>query len=76
MSERKMTIKEVLELVVNNLSGISVPVALTQQIATPISQSIMSINACLEAMGRQNEQEAAAANQEPASQAWREESEK
>lgn len=52
-----MTIKEVLELVVNNLSGISVPVALTQQIATPISQSIKSINACLEAMARQDEQE-------------------
>ena len=56
MSERKLTIKEVLEMVVNNLSGISVPVALTQQIATPISQSIKSINACLEAMARQEEQ--------------------
>lgn len=62
MSERKMTIKEVLELVVNNLSGISVPIALTQQIATPISQSIKSINACLEAMARQEEQQE---NQEP-----------
>ena len=62
MSERKMKIKEVLELVVNNLSGISVPVALTQQIAAPISQSIKSINACLEAMARQEEQHE---NQEP-----------
>lgn len=58
-----MTIKEVLELVVNNLSGISVPVALTQQIAAPISQSIKNINACLEAMARQDEQ--GQENQEP-----------
>lgn len=57
-----MTIKEVLEMVVNNLSGISVPVALMQQIAAPISQSIKNINACLEAMARQEEQHE---NQEP-----------
>lgn len=56
MSERKLTIKEVLGVVVRNLEAISVPVALTQQIATPISQSIKSINACLEAMARQEEQ--------------------
>lgn len=63
MNERKLTIKEVLELVVDKLYGISVPVALTQQIAAPISQSIKNINACLEAMARQDEQEQE--NQEP-----------
>lgn len=56
-----MTIKEVLEMVVKNLSGISVPVALTQQIAMPVSQAIENVKACLEAMARQDQQE----SQEP-----------
>lgn len=73
MSERKLTIKEVLGVVVRNLEAISVPVGLDDQITVPIKQSIRNINACLKAI---DEQEAAAANQEPASQAWREESEK
>lgn len=50
-----MTIKEVLEMVVKNLSEISVPVALTQQIAMPVSQAIENVKACLEAMARQDQ---------------------
>lgn len=47
-----MTLEEVLKMVVNNLSGINVPVALMKQIATPITQAIENINACLDAMNR------------------------
>ena len=73
MEERKLTIKEVLEVVVRNLEAISVPVGLNDQITVPIKQSVKNINACIKAI---EDQEAAAVNQEPASQAWREESDK
>ena len=62
MEERKLTIKEVLEMVATNLAAISVPAGMHDQIAVPIMQSVGSINACLKAIA---EQEAAAANQEP-----------
>ena len=73
MEEKRLTIQEVLEMVATNLSAISVPVGFHDQIAVPIVQAVGNIRACLGAIANQ---EAAAANQEPASQAWREESDK
>lgn len=47
-----MTIKEVLELVIDDLSKINVPVGLMEQIGLPINQSIGNLKACVEAISR------------------------
>ena len=51
-----MTVKEVLEITRNNLGNIAVPRALNQMIGIPIDQAIGNINACIEAMDRQEAQ--------------------
>ena len=45
-----MTIKEVLELVIDDLSKINVPVGLMEQIGLPINHSIGNLKACIEAI--------------------------
>lgn len=52
-----MTVKEVLEITINNLNGISVPRWLNQQIGIPIDNAISNLMACLEAMDRKPEEE-------------------
>lgn len=47
-----MTVKEVLEITVNNLNGISVPRWLNQQIGVPIDNAIANLQLCIEAMNR------------------------
>lgn len=47
-----MTIKEVLELVIDDLRKINVPVGLMEQIGLPINQSIGNLKACIEAINR------------------------
>ena len=47
-----MSIREVLELVINDLNGINVPVGLMEQIGLPINQSIGNLKACVEAINR------------------------
>lgn len=71
MEEKQYTIKEVLELTIKNLGSISVPVSMKNEIAEPIERAIGNINACLDAMARQ--ESAARESQDTASQAWQEE---
>ena len=52
-----MTIKEVLEITINNLNGISVPRWLNQQIGIPIDNAIANLQLCLDAMNRPAEPE-------------------
>ena len=51
-----MTVREVLEITRNNLANIAVPRSLNQMIGIPIDQAIGNINACIEAMDRQEAQ--------------------
>ena len=55
--EQKLTVEQVLEMTVNMLGRITVPVAMIESIGTPVAQAINNINGCLEAFKRQ-EQEA------------------
>lgn len=59
--QREYTLGEVIETVVRDLSRISVPIELMEQIAMPISVSIGNLKACLEAMKRDAEKQKALA---------------
>ena len=50
-----MTMKEALEIIANNLAGISVPISLTQQIAMPIQHEIENINQLILAINMNEE---------------------
>ena len=60
-TQREYTLGEVIETVVRDLSRISVPIELMEQIAMPISVSIGNLKACLEAMKRDAEKQKALA---------------
>lgn len=51
-----MTIKEVLEITINNLNGISVPRWLNEQIGIPIDNAVGNLKLCLEAMSKPAEE--------------------
>lgn len=56
-TQREYTLGEVIETVVRDLSRISVPIELMEQVAMPISVSIGNLKACLEAMKRDAEKQ-------------------
>jgi hypothetical protein len=66
MEEKKMTIEEVLEITVQNLRSITLPVDLCETVGMTIIGSINNLNMCLSAMkaanvpdgGNENEPEA------------------
>jgi hypothetical protein len=60
-----MTIKDVLQLTVDQLSNISVPVAFQKQIGEPIYNAIGNLNECLRAMAAADQK----AEEEPAEEA-------
>ena len=68
--EGTMTVKDVLNDVVETLNGISVPMSQINDIGLPIAKSINNIKACVEAMERaekdQAEKETAEAGDENA----------
>ena len=45
-----MTVKEVLEITINILNQVNVPVGLIQQIGEPIANAIGNLTACVEGM--------------------------
>ena len=47
MEEKKMSIKEVLEITIRNLTNISVPVGLTETIGMPIMQNVGNLRQCV-----------------------------
>jgi hypothetical protein len=53
--ENKLTVKDVLEIVVKRLSNINVPVSLINQIGIPVGQSISEITECLRAISNAEE---------------------
>lgn len=52
-----MTIDEVLEITINMLNGVNVPVCLMDQIGTPISQAIGNLTECVKALKENGEKE-------------------
>ena len=58
MNEQKqMSVEEVLQLTINNLKGIQVPVELSESVGIPILRNINNIQLCLNAFHEQREQE-------------------
>ena len=43
----QLTVEEIINITIQNLSNILVPVGLTKQIALPIEQNIHNLNECL-----------------------------
>lgn len=52
-----MSIREAIEIVINQLNGINVPVGLLQQIGFPINQAVDNLRACVEAIDRDTKNE-------------------
>ena len=50
--EEQMTVLQALKITVNNLGGIAVPRALNEMIGIPIDNAIGNLNACIEALER------------------------
>ena len=61
-----MTVRQVLEITMNNLGNIAVPRALNQLIGIPIDQAIGNLQACIEAMDAQEAKAREEATQEAA----------
>jgi len=57
MEEKKYTPEEIIDITINNLSNISVPAALTEQISIPIIQNIGNLRKALEIMTKPAEEE-------------------
>lgn len=60
---RIITVTEALEITINLLNGISIPVALMEQIGVPISQAVSNLGECIRAL---NENETKAQTDVPA----------
>lgn len=61
------SVEEVLNITINNLQGISVPIELIDSVAIPIKNSIGNLLICLQAIIQEREaREAAAAAKQPA----------
>ena len=56
----QMTVQEVLNVTMNNLGAIAVPVALSEQIGMPIVNAINNLRLCVEALEKAKEQAMAA----------------
>lgn len=48
--EEKLTVAQVLEITVNILSGIQIPVTLTQSVGGPVMTAVNNLQQCLNAM--------------------------
>lgn len=56
--ENKVTVKDVLEEVMETLNGISIPVSQIDDIGLPIARAIGGIKACVDAMEKAETEEA------------------
>ncbi len=54
--EEKLSLKQALIMTRNSLAEINVPIAFVEQIGMPVSRAIVNLDACIEAIGRQEEQ--------------------
>ena len=52
-----MLVKEVLEITINTLNSICIPVGLMQAIGEPIAASVGNLKACIEAIEKSNSKE-------------------
>ena len=50
MEENKISIADLLQMTVDELEGISIPVKYADQISRPIYQAVLNIRSCIEAM--------------------------
>ena len=55
--EEKLSLKQALIMTRNTLAELNVPVAMVEQIGLPVSRAVANLNACIEAIVRQEEQE-------------------
>lgn len=56
MEEKKYTPEEIVSITINNLSSISVPAGLTEQIAIPIAQNINNLRKVMELLTKPQEE--------------------
>lgn len=52
--EEQLTVREVLEITINNLKGITIPIELCDTVGQAILGSIRNLTACISAMDAQN----------------------
>ena len=57
MEEKKVSIAEMLQMTVDELEGISIPVKYADQISRPIYQAVLKIRICIEAMAAEPAEE-------------------
>ena len=57
MEEKTLSVKEVLQITVDLINGIPVPVSLAEQIARPLCQAVQNIEAVLTAIKEPKEGE-------------------
>lgn len=57
MDEKRMTVEEVLEITARQLGGIMIPAELADQIGIPIKRAMGNIQAVLQAIQRNKEEE-------------------
>lgn len=50
-----MTIRDVIQAVINDLGRINVPVGFIEMIGMPVRQAMDNLNACIEAIDRDNQ---------------------
>lgn len=50
--ENQITVNKALEITINILNGINVPISLMEQIGLPISRAVHNIEQCVEALNR------------------------
>lgn len=55
MEEKKLTVEEVLDMTVRQMSEISVPAGMIDQIGVPLARAIGNLNAVLEALRKSKE---------------------
>ena len=53
--EERLSLKQALEMTRDILAGISVPVALIEQIGAPVASAVANLNACIDAINEQEE---------------------
>ena len=56
MEEKKVSVIDVLEMSVNNLSAIMIPAGMTEQIGIPIAREINNLKACIQAVKAHGEE--------------------
>ncbi len=64
MEQKSYTVDEVINLVINTLSGIRVPIGLYDSVGTPIRKSINNLQVCLQMMAEETKLNETGANAE------------